>query len=71
MAKKSITSKFTIDELRDNITQQKCGARSQSRRFHKLDRDLKWTGQTASAKVPVIRLGVFPEDLQLTLVQSK
>lgn len=68
MVKKLVTPKFTLNELRDNISQQKCGARSQSRRFFQLDRHLKWTGIVASAKVPVIELSMFPKD---TLAQSK
>ena len=34
MAKKGITPKFTLDDLRDSITQHECGARAQSRRFN-------------------------------------
>ena len=43
MEKKSITPKFTTDELRD-MSQSKCGARGQSRTFHKLDQNLQLSG---------------------------
>ena len=71
MEKKGITPKFTIDELRDMVSQSKCGVRGQSRTFHKLDRNLQWSGDTISIKVPVIHLQVFPEEVQLTLARSK
>lgn len=71
MMKMSVTPKFTLEELRDNISQQKCGMRGQSRRFHKLDRNFQWTGVVVSAKVPVIHLKVFPQDVQHALIKSK
>ena len=71
MIKFSVTPKFTLEELRDNISQQKFGLRGQSRRFHQLDRDLHWTGKTIPSEVPVVLLSVFPNDLQLTLARSK
>lgn len=71
MEKKGITPKFTTDELRDMISQSKCGTRGQSRTFHKLDRTLQWSGETISIKVPVIHLQVFPEKVRLTLAKSK
>ena len=58
MIKKGITPKFTLDDLRDNITLYSCGSRGQSRRFHQLDRELKWHGSTLALKVPVINLKV-------------
>ena len=71
MLKKGITPKFTLDDLRDNITQYNCGARAQSRRFHQLDRELEWCGDTVALKVPEIHLSVFPEDVRQTLARSK
>ena len=68
MIMKGITPKFTLDELRDNITQYNCGTRGQSRKFHQLDRELNWHGSTISLKVPVVQLNVFPEDTQQALV---
>jgi len=59
MDKKGITPKFTIDELRDMVSQCNCSARGQSRTFHQLDRQLEWFGDTISIKVPVIHLPVF------------
>ena len=60
MMKKGITPKFTLDELRDNISEHKCGARGQSCKFHQLDLDSN--GATVQLKVPVIYLSVFPKD---------
>ena len=71
MRRKSITPKFTIDELRDCITTFKCGSRVQSRRFHQLDCDFMWTGLTVSLKVPVIHLHVFPTDVRIPLARCK
>lgn len=71
MVKKGITPKFTLDDLRDNITHYNCGARGQSRKFHQLDRNLEWLGSTVALKVPVIHLHAFPKDVQLTLAKSK
>ena len=70
MMQKGITPKFTLDELRDNITQYNCGTRGQSRRFHQLDRELNWHGSTVALKVPVIHLSVFPEDVQQALINT-
>ena len=33
MSKRGVTAKFTIDELRDNITKYQCGCRGQSRKI--------------------------------------
>ena len=71
MANKGITSKFTIGDLRDNITQFQCGVRSQCRRFYQLDRDLNWTGKLVGLKVPVVYLSVFPDHIRLPLAQSE
>jgi hypothetical protein len=70
MVKMSVTPKFTVEELRDNITQQKCGLRGQSRRFYQLNKDFKWTGALISAKVPIVHLRVFPQDLQCAITKS-
>ena len=59
MDKKGRTPKFTIDELRDKISQCKCGVRGQSRIFHQLDRNLEWTGDTISIETPVITYRSF------------
>ena len=59
MDKKGITPKFTIDEFRDMVFQRNCSARGQSRTFHQLDRQLQWSGDTISIKVPMIHLPVF------------
>ena len=56
MNKQGLTLKFTLEELRDNITQYKCGVRGQSRRFHQLQENLSWTGKTTQLKVPVIHI---------------
>ena len=69
MEKKDITPKFTTDELSDMVSQSKCSARGQSHTFHKLDRNLQWSGDTISIKVPVIHLQVFPDEVQLTLAK--
>ena len=37
MKNKGITPKFTLIELRDNITEHDCGHRGQSRKFNQLD----------------------------------
>ncbi len=54
MKNKGITPKFTLIELRDNITEHDCGHRGQSRKFNQLDRNLKFSGAKVSLKVPVI-----------------
>ena len=71
MNKKGLILKFTLEELRDSITQYKCGVRGQSRRFHQLDNDLAWNGKTTSLKVPVIHLKIFPNHVQDELISSK
>ena len=70
MVKKGITPKFTLDELRDNITLYSCGSRCQSCRFHQLDRELEWHGSTLALKVPVINLQVFSEDVHSVLADA-
>ena len=69
MASCNITPKFTLQELRDNITHYSCGQRGQSRKFHQLDRNLEWDGTTVALKVPVIHLEVFPDDVRLPLAR--
>ena len=71
MDTKGITPKFTIDELRDMVSQYNCGTRGQSRTFHQLNHQLEWNGEILSIKVPVIHLQVFPEDLRLPLARNK
>ena len=67
---KGITPKFTLADLRDSISQYNCGLRGQSRKFHKLDQSLLWTGTTVQLKVPVIHLLAFPEDARIALARS-
>lgn len=71
MVKKNVTPKFTITELRDAITQFKCGVRGQSRPFYQLDQQLMWSGSSISIKVPVIHLDVFPPQIATALVKFK
>ena len=70
MQKKGITAKFTLEELRDNITQYKCGCRGQSRKFNELDKT-GWNGKTKSLKVPVIHLSAFSPDIRTALIKCK
>ena len=65
MEKKGIIPKFTTDKMRDMVSQSKCGARG----LH-VDRNLQWSGDTISIKLPMIHLQVFPEEVQLTLAES-
>ena len=71
MNKKGLTLKFTLEELRDHITQYKCGVRGQSRRFYQLEQDLTWNGKTTQLKVPVIHLRIFPDHVQNDLIKRK
>lgn len=71
MQQKAITPKFTLTDLRDQISQFQCGARGQSRKFNSLDRNLDWTGKTISVKVPVVYLTTFPENIELALARCK
>ena len=59
MNQKGITPKFTLSDLRDNITQFNCGDRGQSHKLYKLDRDLEWNGEFARVKVPVVIFKYF------------
>ena len=70
MISNGMTLKFTLDDLRDNITLNKCGSRGQSRKFHQLDEDLEWNGRTHALKVPVVYLKVFTDDIQDDLKQG-
>lgn len=70
MEKKGITAKFTLQELRDNITQHKCGCRGQSRKFNELD-NTQWNGKSKSLKVPVIHLNAFSPDIRTALIKCK
>ena len=54
MKKHGITPKFTVHDLKDNISQMECGVRGQSRTFHKLADDFQWTGEITSHEVPVM-----------------
>ena len=65
MEKKGITPKFTTDKLRDMVPQSKCSARG----LH-VDRNLQWSGDTISIKVPMIHLQMFPEEVHFTLAES-
>ena len=67
MISKGMTLKFTLDDLRDNISLNKCGSRGQSRKFHQLDEDFEWNGRTHALKVPVVYLEVFTDDIQENL----
>lgn len=67
---KGITAKFTLQELRDNITQHKCGCRGQSRKFNELD-NTHWNGKSKSLKVPVIHLNAFSSDIRTALIKCK
>jgi len=68
----SMTLKFTLQELQDNISRDSCGDRGQSRKFNFLvDENLKWTGQTYSLKAPVILLEAFSDAIQIDLVKGK
>ena len=69
--KKGLTLKFTLEELRDNISQYKCGVRGQTLRFHQLEQDLSWTGKRTQLKVPVIHMRIFPDHIQDDLIKSK
>ena len=70
MRQNGLTPKFTVEELRDNITQQSCGVRGQGRKFNQLDSNLIWTGKTIQLKVPVIHLSVFCNEDHLALAKS-
>ncbi len=70
MKNKGITPKFTLIELRDNITEYNCGHRGQSCKFNQLDRNLKCSGAKVSLKVPVIHLHIFQEEEQRTLISA-
>ena len=67
---KGITAKFTLEELRDNITTDKCGCRGQSRKFNVLENS-QWNGKTKSLKVPVIHLSAFTPDIRTALIKCK
>ena len=69
MVRNGITPKFTLNEIRDNISLYKCGTRAQSRRFYKLDENMEWTGDIVALKSPVIHVSVFPEDVRWTLIK--
>ena len=71
MTVKGVTLKFTQEHLRDNITENKCGAKAQSRKFYQLDEHLKWNGETHALKVPVVHLDVFPQDIQIELIKGQ
>ena len=70
MQKRGIKAKFTLEELRDNITQYKCGCSGQSRRFNELD-NTQWNGKTKSLKVPVIHLSAFSSKICTALIKCK
>ena len=65
-----LTMKFTLEELRDNISNSDCGVRGQSRKFHQFDDDLNWNGRTHHLKVPVVYLEVFCDDIQTRLIKG-
>lgn len=71
MGKNNITPKFTLNELRDAVSNYNCGVRGQSRPFHMLNKDLSWSGKCANIKVPVIRLEVFPPQIADALAKCK
>ena len=64
MITNGMTLKFTLEEICNNISQDNCGSRAQSRRFNHLDHDLEWNGRTHSLKVPVVHLEVFSQEIQ-------
>lgn len=70
MTAKGLTVKFTLEELRDNIAENKCGTKAQSRKFYQLDQYGKWNGETHALKVPVDHLDVFPKDIQTDLIKG-
>ena len=70
MLVKHITPTFTVSELRDYISNGKCGVRSQSHSFYTLTSDHTWTGDSCAIKVPVVHLDVFPRELALKLGAS-
>ena len=67
---KGITAKFTLEELRDNITTDKCGCRGQSRKFNVLENS-QWNGKTTGLKIPVIHLSAFTPDIRTALIKCK
>jgi len=71
MVKRGVVIKFTLEELRDNISKYQCGCRGQSRKFNSLNKDLKWKKEFKHLKVPVINLNVFSPDMQTVLIKSK
>ena len=71
MKKYNLTPKFTLEELQDKVSHQKCGLRGQSRRFYQLNKDFAWTGKKVQLKVPVVQLAVFTEEDHLALAKSK
>ena len=70
MTAKGLTVKFTLEELRDNIAENKCGAKAQSHKVYQLDQYGKWNGETHALKVPVDHLDVFPKDIQTDLIKG-
>lgn len=70
MTVKGLTIKFTQEELRDSITEDKCGTKAQSRKFYQLDQYGKWNGETHALKVPVVHLDVFSKDIQADLIKG-
>lgn len=71
MVAHNITPKFTLSDLRDAITKDQCGLRSQSRRFYQLDNNFQWGGKVVSLKVPVVQLQAFPPTNRINLAKSK
>lgn len=70
MTVKGLTIKFTQEELRDSITEDKCGTKAQSHKFYQLDQYGKWNRETHALKVPVVHLDVFPKDIQADLIKG-
>ena len=60
MIKNGITPGFAV---RDNISEQQCGSRAQTRVFNKLDHGQVYTGEKVCIKAPVIELDVFPSEI--------
>ena len=56
---KRVVIKFTLEELRDNISKHQCGCRGQSWKFNSLNKNLKWKKEFKHLKVPVINLNAF------------
>ena len=57
MVKTGVIVKFTVEELRDNISKYQCGCKGQSCKFNSLDKHLKWKKKkTKSLKLPIVQL---------------